>query len=237
MTATTNKSVNYWGVLPAAGVGSRMGSEIPKQYLKLGNCPVIEHTLNRLTSHPMITGVVVALSAEDDHYPYPKSFHGKSLTTVIGGAERCHSVLKALNYLITVADSEDWVLIHDAARPCLRHSDIDLLIGSLSEDAVGGLLGVPVSDTVKRSDERQRVTETVCREGLWRALTPQMFRLGRIVDALQSALEAGALVTDDASAMERMGWMPKMVVGHADNIKITHPYDLAQAELYLQQQE
>jgi len=230
-------SLRYWAILPAAGVGRRMGSELPKQYLPLRDRSVIEQTLERLSSHPSISGIVVAISAEDDHYAYPGQLNGKPLMTVIGGSERCHSVLNALQHLRLAAAGSDWVLIHDAARPCVRHSDIDLLIDTLSKHPVGGLLGLPVSDTMKRSSSDDTVIETVDREGLWRALTPQMFRLDAIIEALQAAEESGAVVTDDASAMERIGRMPQMVAGHGDNIKITHPHDLALAALYLQQQE
>jgi 2-C-methyl-D-erythritol 4-phosphate cytidylyltransferase len=225
----------FWAVIPAAGVGSRMQADRPKQYLPLHGKTVLEHTLARFLEHPQISGVVVALSEEDPWWQELALQHPK-LYVALGGAERCHSVLNALNALLSQADEMDWVLVHDAARPCLRREDIDHLINALHEHPVGGLLGLPVADTVKRTGNDDTVLETVPREHLWRALTPQMFRLGELRAALESALEQGHLVTDDASAMELAGKAPKMIEGHGDNIKITRPQDLALAELYLAQQ-
>jgi 2-C-methyl-D-erythritol 4-phosphate cytidylyltransferase len=222
----------YWAVIPAAGVGSRMQADRPKQYLPLHGKTVLEHTLARFLDHPQISGVVVALSENDPWWQELALQHPK-LHAVLGGAERCHSVLNALNGLQSQADEMDWVLVHDAARPCLRSEDIGQLINALHEHPVGGLLGLPVADTVKRTGNDDTVQETVPREHLWRALTPQMFRLGELRAALDSALEQGQLVTDDASAMELAGKAPKMIAGHADNIKITLPSDLRLAELYL----
>lgn len=225
----------YWAVIPAAGVGSRMQADRPKQYLPLHGKTVLEHTLARFLDHPKIDGVVVALSENDPWWRELALQHAK-LFTALGGEERCHSVLNALNGLLSQADEKDWVLVHDAARPCLRREDLDHLIDVLQEHPVGGLLGLPVADTMKRSDSSDAVVETVSREHLWRALTPQMFRLGELREALEAALQNGQLVTDDASAMELMGKAPKMVEGHGDNIKITRPQDLALAQLYLAQQ-
>jgi 2-C-methyl-D-erythritol 4-phosphate cytidylyltransferase len=159
-----------------------------------------------------------------------------TLLSASGGEERCHSVLNALTALQKVADESDWVLVHDAARPCLRSEDIDHLLAELTDHPVGGLLGLPVADTMKRTDADDSVIETVSREHLWRALTPQMFRLGELYDALDGALKRDELVTDEASAMELAGKAPKMVEGHGDNIKITRPQDLRFAELYLAEQ-
>jgi 2-C-methyl-D-erythritol 4-phosphate cytidylyltransferase len=178
---------------------------------------------------------VVAIGAEDGYWSAPTL--PAAIETVVGGSERCHSVFNALERLSGRADPADWVLVHDAARPCLRREDIDALLESLDGHPVGGLLGLPLADTVKRTDRDGEVVETVPREGLWRALTPQMFRLGTLHEALSRAISAGVLVTDEAAAVERMGLRPKMVEGHADNIKITRPQDLALARLYLSQQE
>ncbi len=224
-----------WAVVPAAGVGRRMGGEVPKQYLELAGLRVIDHTILRLANHDRIDGVVVAIGAEDGYWSAPTGARAP-IETVTGGAERCHSVLRGLEHLAAKVSSDDWVLVHDAARPCLRAADIDRLLNALDNHPVGGLLGLPVSDTVKRTDAAGTVLETVPREGLWRALTPQMFRLGMLHEALTAALAAGVLVTDEAAAMEHAGHRPKMVEGHADNIKITRPGDLALAELFLQQQ-
>jgi len=225
----------FWAVIPAGGVGKRMQADRPKQYLPLHGKTVLEHTLARFLDHLQIAGVVVALSDGDPWWQELAVQHPK-LSTAAGGEERCHSVLNALNTLLSLADENDWVLVHDAARPCLRREDLDHLLDTLQAHPVGGLLGLPVADTMKRTGPDDAVVETVPREHLWRALTPQMFRLGELRAALESALEKGQLVTDDASAMELAGKAPKMIEGHGDNIKITRPQDLALAQLYLAQQ-
>ncbi len=225
----------FWAVVPAAGVGRRMGGDLPKQYLPLAGRRVIEHTLAHLC-HPAIQGMVVAITPGDPYFA-DITLPERPLWRADGGAERCHSVLNALDFLASHAALGDWVLVHDAARPCLRAADLDRLITELTDHAVGGLLGLPVADTVKRTDGRGDVVATVEREGLWRALTPQMFRLGTLRQALHQAVTAGQLVTDESAAIERLGLAPRMVEGHADNIKITRPQDLALAELYLRQQQ
>jgi len=225
----------YWAVIPAAGVGKRMQADRPKQYLELHGRTVLEHTLARFLDHPQISGVVVAVTECDPYWQALALSHPK-LSVAAGGDERCHSVLNALQLLRQQAAEEDWVLVHDAARPCLRREDLDHLIDLLRDHPVGGLLGLPLADTVKRTAADDTVIETVPREHLWRALTPQMFRLGELHEALDRALKNNQLVTDDASAMELAGKAPKMVEGHGDNIKITRPQDLALAQLYLAQQ-
>lgn len=230
----------FWAVIPAAGAGKRMQSAIPKQYLPLKQQPVLQHTIERLAQNQYISGIIVAVSDNDEYWSGLNLALTKPLHRVNGGKERCHSVLNALNYLASITDATDWVLVHDAARPCLRDSDINLLINSLSDDKVGGLLAVPVRDTMKRGmqqDSHTVVQETVDRQQLWHALTPQMFHLGELRDALHSALAQQHWVTDDASAMELAGKQPVLVEGHADNIKITRPEDLALAEFFLTQQE
>ncbi|KPK55978.1 MAG: 2-C-methyl-D-erythritol 4-phosphate cytidylyltransferase [Thiotrichales bacterium SG8_50] len=227
----------HWAVVPAAGVGSRMGTLCPKQYLELNGGSVIEHTLRRLADHPAIAGVVVAIAEQDEYWPKLELNLSKPLWVAAGGAQRCDSVLSALHVLSPHAAEHDWVLVHDAARPCLRAADLSRLIDELSDDAVGGLLALPVSDTVKRADHSGRVAQTVDRRGLWRALTPQMFRLAALREALAGALARGEDITDEAAAMESAGHRPKLVAGHSDNIKITHPEDLALAALYLRRKE
>ncbi len=229
--------VQCWAVVPAAGTGSRMGANIPKQYLPLGGSTIIGHTLQRLASSSCIAGIVVAVGADDEWWPTAKPDIGKPLVVVTGGAERCHSVLNATNKLITMGLRDEWVLVHDAARPCVRVTDIEKLVSTLHNSSAGGLLGAPVNDTVKRADGGGNIVATVDREGLWRALTPQMFRLQLLHDALASAISTRELVTDEASAMELAGYTPQLVEGHADNIKITRPADLAMAEFFLQQQD
>ena len=226
----------FWSVVPAAGIGTRMKADVPKQYLPLAGRMVIEHTLESLCSHKSISGVVVVHAPDDAHLQHLKLNCSMALTMVEGGAERCHSVLNGLNKLAEQADDNDWVLVHDAARPCLRHEDLDKLMTTLKDHKVGGLLGIPVRDTMKRSDTEHSVYETVERVGLWHAHTPQMFRLKMLKQALEDALDSGVLVTDEAAAMERQGYHPLMVEGHADNIKITRPEDLMLAEFYLKQQ-
>lgn len=225
-----------WVVIPAAGIGARMGADRPKQYLSLAGKTVIEHTLARFIRHDTVSGIVVALSDNDPYWPELNIESDKPLWRAAGGAERCHSVLNALEFLRQHADPEDWVLVHDAARPCVREEDLDNLLGRLRDHPVGGLLAVPVRDTMKRTDITCEVQETVERNHLWHALTPQMFRLGLLREALQQALRQQLLVTDESSAMELSGRRPLLVEGHADNIKITRPEDLLLAEFYLQQQ-
>ncbi len=229
-------SPRYWGVVPAAGSGSRMGADIPKQYLPLAGRSVIEHTLDTLFSCNRLAGVVLAVSANDSRWEEIRPRYADSnLQCVTGGTERSHSVLNALRWLAQQAHPGDWVLVHDAARPCVRLRDIEALIAAVGDESDGGLLGVPVSDTMKRVDRGGRITATLDREALWHAQTPQMFHLGQLQTALEQALEQGTTVTDEASAMELAGYRPRMVAAHADNIKITVPAHLALAEFYLQE--
>ena len=227
---------SYWAVIPAAGVGSRMGGSVPKQYLELGGHAVIDHTIERLLLHPSVDGVYVAISGDDSRWADTEYAGHPDLVTVPGGAERCLSVFNALTRLRQRARADDWVLVHDAARPCVRRSDIDHLIDILRDHETGGLLGMPVRDTMKRTDAADRITETVERAHLWHAFTPQMFRLGVLYDAMSGALDAGFLVTDEASAIEWAGHRPIMVEGHADNLKITRPGDLPLAAYFLERQ-
>ncbi len=212
-----------------------MAAPVPKQYLRLGTATVLERTLSVLGAHPSVDGIVVALLADDPWWPRltPSSL-GCALRTVEGGAERADSVLNALQALkASGADDGDWVLVHDAARPCLTAGDLDRLIETLRNDPVGGLLAAPVADTIKRVGGDGMVESTVDRSRLWRALTPQMFRIGALSRALVGALAAGVRVTDEASAMEWAGHVPRIVEGSGRNIKITTPEDLVLAGHYL----
>lgn len=229
--------LRYWAVIPAAGVGTRMQVDVPKQYLSINHKTILEHTLERFCSHPKIEGVVVAISGNDDIWKTLDISLQPKIIVVEGGVERCHSVLNGLRALSDQASSNDWVLVHDAARPCLRNEDIDRLIDALEDHDVGGLLGLPVRDTMKRADATGTIQETVDREGLWHALTPQMFHLGALIEALENALSNNLIVTDEAQAIELIGLQPILVEGHPDNIKITRNNDLALAELFLSQQE
>ena len=227
----------FWAVIPAAGTGTRMQTELPKQYLSINGRRVIEYSLETFCLHPQIAGLVVALAAGDKVWEGLSLAKHPKIRTAPGGKERCHSVLNCLHMLSTMTGAEDWVLVHDAARPCINREDIDQLIITLREHPVGGLLALPVRDTMKRADigqdHGQHVCETVNRQGLWHALTPQMFRLGKLSQALEQAIRQGELVTDESQAMELAGLRPRLVEGRAENIKITRPSDLRLAELYL----
>jgi 2-C-methyl-D-erythritol 4-phosphate cytidylyltransferase len=226
-----------WAVVPAAGGGTRMRAARPKQYLPLLGRAILQHTLERLGHYPRLRGLVVGIAADDAYWPTLAAQVPNLLTTYIGGAERAQTVLNGLRALGIYAAPDDWVLVHDAARPCVRHADIDALLAAVTGHADGGLLALPLSDTMKRADHNGCSEETVPRAGLWRALTPQVFRLAALSAALESAMQAGAEITDEASAMEYSGARPRLVHGHADNIKITVPEDLALAELFLREQE
>lgn len=217
-------------IVPAAGIGSRMGADCPKQYLTLAGKTILEHTLGCLLSHPAIARVIVALAPHDGWFEQLAVAADPRILRVEGGIERAYSVLNALH----VAQGK-WVLVHDAARPCLCHSDLDKLI-TTAMACDGAILGSRVRDTMKRTDGAGNIVATVEREQLWHALTPQMFPTGTLKRALEEGLALGALITDEASAMERAGFTVKMVEGRADNIKVTRPEDLSLAELFLQQQ-
>ncbi len=223
----------FWVLIPAAGAGRRMGADRPKQYLRLAGRTVIEHTLDPFLDHPLVHGIVVVVDRPDTRWQELSVSRDSRVVTAGGGPERCESVLNGLRRLAVQAAPRDWVLVHDAARPCLSRGDLDRLIAVLRDDPVGGILATPVRDTLKRGDERDRVLETLDRSHVWHALTPQMFHLGELTHALEHSLAQGAQVTDEASAMEHMGARPRLVTGRADNIKITHPEDLAVAELLL----
>ena len=225
-----------WAIVPAAGIGSRMQANRPKQYLDLGGKTVVEHTLQRLADHPRIQGLVVAVAENDPWWAQVLVTSDTPIHVVLGGSERADSVFNALTALAKLSDEDPWVLVHDAARPCVRHQDIDHMLDRLLAHPVGGILGMPVTDTVKRANTNGEIEETVERRGLWRASTPQMFRLNMLKDALKLAKVQQEIVTDEASAIELAGWQAIMVEGHSDNIKITVPQDLALAKLFLQQQ-
>ena len=231
-----NNGCDIWAVLPAAGIGKRMQSDIPKQYLKLIKRPVIEHTINTLLAVEQVSGVVVSLQADDPYWPDVVIESDKPVLVAAGGEERCHSVLNALDVLSkqpAYKPETTWALVHDAVRPCVSINDIQMLIEIAAGTESGGLLAVPVRDTIKRQDENQCVKQTVDRTGLWHALTPQLFACNQLCRALESALAAGSLVTDESSAMELAGYYPRLVQGREDNIKITRPADLHLAELFL----
>lgn len=218
---------SFWAVIPAAGIGSRMRADKPKQYLQLAGKSILEHTLNCFLYHPCLRGVVVSLAEDDPFWPNLSCARDSRIHLASGGAERADSVLNALLRLGELGASEqDWVLVHDAARPNLAQSDLDLLLAELADDAVGGLLAVPARDTLKRVGSDGRVRETIDRSVIWQAYTPQMFRLGTLHRALAEALVSDVAVTDEASAIEWAGQSPRLVEGRADNLKVTRPEDL-----------
>jgi 2-C-methyl-D-erythritol 4-phosphate cytidylyltransferase len=226
---------SLWLVVPAAGIGQRMKAECPKQYLKINNRFILDITLSRLLDNAPFKGCMVPLNPADHWWPDSESAKDDRIQTCTGGKERADSVLSALHALAEQAEDSDWVLVHDAARPCLHGHDLSNLIDTLSDHPVGGLLAAPMADTLKLAGGgvQPEVEETVDRSRLWRALTPQMFRFGALRAALESCLENHQPVTDESSAMEFSGKMPVLVEGRPDNLKITVPSDLALAEFIL----
>jgi 2-C-methyl-D-erythritol 4-phosphate cytidylyltransferase len=220
----------FYALVPAAGFGSRMGHELPKQYMTLAGQPMIYHALATLCANPEISTVFVVLAPDDAHWrTFDWSKFGDKLQPLFcGGTTRAESVLNGL--LASELELDDWVLVHDAARPCLSAQQLQRLLDELRDDEVGGLLAVPVADTLKRADSRQRVDCTESRIGLWQAQTPQMFRNGLLV----KALEAAPAVTDEASAVEALGLYPKLVSSDTTNFKVTYAQDMQLAELLLQ---
>jgi len=208
-----------------------MGHELPKQYMALAGRPMIYHALATLCANPEITTVFVVLAPDDAQWrTFDWSKFGDKLQPLFcGGKTRAESVLNGL--LASELELDDWVLVHDAARPCLSAQQLAHLLDELRDDTVGGLLAVPVADTLKRADAMQRVAHTESRVGLWQAQTPQMFRTGLLVEALETAPN----VTDEASAVEALGFFPKLVSSDSSNFKVTYPQDMLLAELLLKQ--
>lgn len=222
-----------WAAIPAAGSGRRFGGEVPKQYLHAAGKPLIEHALQALLSHPGIDGAVVALAADDTRWPGWGTLHGKPVIACVGGASRAASVLAAVQAMPAQLGDDELLLVHDAARPNLRACDITRLIDAARACDAGAILAAPVRDTLKRARVGGRIAATQPRDGLWRALTPQAFRRGLLVRALQAAADAGVEATDEAMAVERLGLQPALVEGREDNLKVTTPADLALAEFLL----
>ena len=217
----------FWVVIPAAGVGARMQADRPKQYLSLAGRSILEHTLDCFLDHPGLKGLVVCLAATDPYWPELACATDPRIQRADGGRERADSVLSGLRALAGLgAKDQDWVLVHDAARPNLAREDLQRLLEALADDPVGGLLALPARDTLKRAQPDGRVLETVDRSHVWQAFTPQMFRFGTLQQALSSALKEGATITDEASAIELSGLAPRLIEGRADNLKVTRPEDL-----------
>ncbi|WP_391528603.1 2-C-methyl-D-erythritol 4-phosphate cytidylyltransferase [Photorhabdus akhurstii] len=226
-------------LVPAAGIGSRMNSDCPKQYLSIAGKTIIEHTLAVLLDHPRVQHVVIVLNPTDTQFQSLGIASDSRITTVVGGEQRADSVLAGLNHLTHLTGSDNcWVLVHDAARPCLHHDDLERLLQLAVADeqgniACGGILAAPVRDTMKRGRAGRLIDHTVERQDLWHALTPQFFPLMLLRDCLSKALSQHANITDEASALEYCGYQPVLVNGRSDNIKVTRPEDLALAEFYL----
>jgi 2-C-methyl-D-erythritol 4-phosphate cytidylyltransferase len=223
----------YFALIPAAGIGSRMGSAMPKQYALVAGKPMLRHVLDTFAAATAITHSFAIVSGADayidDMMAAGPSLAGRVTIVRDGGATRRETVLNGLLAMRPQIADDEWVLVHDAARPGLTVGLIDRLIADVGDDAVGGLLAMPVVDTLKRVNGERRAQATVQRDGLWAAQTPQMFRYG----VLRRALEESGDVTDESGAIEAMGMAPRMVTGSARNLKITHPDDLSLAELYL----
>ena len=229
-----------WAIVPAGGTGSRMNTVIPKQYLPLNRRSVIEHTLSRLCECDSVSQLVIGIANNDAHWPQLGFKHKKLAAVVQAGAERVDTVENCLRFIVQQGGAEDWALVHDAARPCVRVAEIEALISTVNDHAAGGILAVPLSDTIKRSGKAgmgSKILETVPRDDLWRAMTPQLFKVGDLLSAIEKAHSRGMLVTDEASAMEAWGVQPLLVPCSPDNIKITLPQDIQFAQMILQAQQ
>lgn len=215
-------------IIPASGIGSRMGATLPKQYLTIQQRTILEHSLTPFLTHPAIEKIIVAVAENDTSYRKLALLSHTKISIVFGGETRAHSVLNGLNAL--PADENCWVLVHDAARPCLKRSDLDKLLQI--EDDNGAILAVPAIDTIKRTFDGNFIAHTEDRSTLWHALTPQFFPAQTLKQAIQTSLAQGLPITDEASAMELSGFHPRLIIGRSDNLKITRPEDLALAEFY-----
>lgn len=232
-------ALKFIAIVPAAGVGKRMQANCPKQYLCIDNETILSHTVMRLLSHPLISQVIVALGVNDQYFAESSLAHHKDIIRVTGGTERVNSVLNGLKAVDR--NIYPWVLVHDAARPCVSHQDIDKLISKCLSNDYGGILATPVRDTMKRgvhtNGDSCTIESTVEREQLWHALTPQMYKTDELTSAIEQALENGVNITDEASAIEQANLPSLLVSASSENIKITHPNDLALAEFYLNKQK
>ncbi len=235
-THASYRKSSTWAIVPAAGLGQRMGKELPKQYLTINGKTILERTLERLLSIDSITAVVVALNKDDTYFRGLSIAKNSRVMTTIGGRERCDSVLSALHSLQHKAFDGDCVLVHDAARCCILPTRIEHLITTLKDDKVGGLLGVPASDTLKQISDKNNITQTLDRTSIWQAQTPQLFPYTLLKNSLEKALCDQQVITDEASAVEYCGLQPQMVMGHYDNIKVTHPDDIAIASAIISHQ-
>ena len=231
----TNQRDKIWAVVPAAGVGSRMGLEIPKQYLNVAGKPIIQHTLELLLGLDQLAGVMVSISCED-HWFSDLNFNDERVSSTVGGSTRAISVLNGLNALDQSAAKQDWVLVHDAARPCLSLSLLQDMVETIKAEPVGGIMAIKAKDTLKQAKVKNGVSyinNTVDRSAVWQAQTPQMIRYGELKNALNYCLDNNIATTDEASALEQLGRPVRLFEGSADNIKVTTPEDQKLAEFVL----
>lgn len=228
-----------WAIIPASGIGQRMQAELPKQYLKLTDKTIIEHTLDRILSHSLIAGAVIVLNSHDRHWPKVNYLSSKPIIFATGGEQRQDSVYNGLQALRSQLQQDCYVLVHDAVRPLVSHCDISALIEAAQQHDDGALLAAPVADTLKQQDDNGNIDQTISRSRLWRAFTPQIFRASLLSKALEHAKENSCHdITDDASAIEAIGLKPRLVMGSVENIKITLPEDLKLArQIWMSQQQ
>jgi len=226
-----SSSSPVWAVIPAAGTGSRMQSDTAKQYLRFQGKTIIEHCLDRLLSHPWIDGAIVVLREDEQLWDELGYISGKPVFTTSGGLERQHSVYNGLTALQNRIGNDAIVLVHDAVRPLVSHVDLSAVIDAARSHAAGAILASMITDTIKLQTDSMEIASTLSREGLWRALTPQVFHLQALLAALEKVIDEKLVITDDAQAIEMMGYAPVLVAGSADNFKITTPGDLALAQM------
>ncbi|AQZ82065.1 2-C-methyl-D-erythritol 4-phosphate cytidylyltransferase [Acinetobacter calcoaceticus] len=226
---------NLWAVIPAAGSGSRFSKTELKQYQYIQDRTVLEHTIRRISQLPL-NGYVLAIGTQDTFAQTLAFQNIDKAHFCTGGAERVHSVLNALNHLLNFADENDWVLVHDAARPCVTIDCLNALVAKAIESNDSAILAIPVRDTLKQVKTGDHIDKTVSRDSLWQAQTPQITKIGKLKKAIEHALENNVTITDEASALEYMGETVQVVMGRSDNIKITYPDDLELARLILQSQ-
>lgn len=235
MDMSAQEKLRYWVVIPAAGIGQRMQSKLPKQYIDLCGKTILEHTIDLYLFYPWVSKILLVLHPDDQYWPSLDCTQSEKIMTAIGGAERMHSVYQGLLALQNLAAPNDWVLVHDAVRPCLPRADLDRLLKSLRGHPVGGLLGCPVRDSLKKVNKEGYVSSSVSREHVWAAQTPQMFRFHLLQEALTRVVCKKQMVTDESGAVELLGESLLMVEGNPRNIKITYPEDLELAKYWLQE--
>ncbi len=217
---------NYFSIIPAAGKSQRFAADLPKQYHTINGLPILQLSIQPFLDHPLIEKVLVVVNAEDNHWQHLSIANHPKILTTIGGEVRRDSVINGLKALKTLAKPNDWILVHDGARPFIRLDEINTLIHVLNEHPVGGLLGVPVKDTLKKISAEGEILNTIDRSELWHAQTPQMFRFELLKDALEKSRTNDILVTDESSAIEMAGYKPLMVQGSQRNTKITFAHDI-----------